>query len=591
MTKIKKTLVIALMVCGLLSMSEAAKAQVVINECYTGVPDWCEIANFGGSTVNIGGWTLIMNDDPTASSVFTFPANTMIASFETIVVSENATNPALPAGTQRFTATTNINWANSGAGSCALNDSSGVGQDYITWLNATNLPTGSPLAPWTGSITSALNSLYRNTTTDSNTTAGWATDSSAGTPGALNTGQVAPPMPPVASFTSNVTNVLPGTSVNFSDTSSGTPSTWAWDLDGDSVVDSNAKNPSFNYTTLGSYDVTLTVTNGLGSDSVTMTNYITVAAAPGIPYTNNFSAALGGEWNLSSTGTGRIRLLTDTPTSPLSGGDALVMDSSVDNSFGINSAELRIDYAATGGGILRYYARETGDEAHSNDGVFISNGVTEVRVVDHDILSSAWQEITVDLNIEAGNAGMVIDANFYLIFRQEDNYTLGTDGVLIDDIRITPPPVPDVGQANSAFATMDLNSGLNLNLRPATVGEKGPFFAAGDTLDFSFSGDPGQAFQLYMGPLNRNHYIYPGHGSLDIGLLPGQNYSDIQIVLDGLGLGIFDYLARTDATGSSSFSVGVSALPLGVIGTFQAAMYNVQPSIVELTAAFEFTVQ
>ena len=48
--------------------------------------------------------------------------------------------------------------------------------------------------------------------------------------------------------------------VQFSDKSTGEIESWAWDFDGDGQVDSGDQNPTFVYTTSGSYDVSLTVT-------------------------------------------------------------------------------------------------------------------------------------------------------------------------------------------------------------------------------------------------------------------------------------------------------------------------------------------
>ena len=48
----------------------------------------------------------------------------------------------------------------------------------------------------------------------------------------------------VANFTSQVIGPL---TVQFTDTSNMQATSWAWDLDGDNLVDSNLQNPSFLY--------------------------------------------------------------------------------------------------------------------------------------------------------------------------------------------------------------------------------------------------------------------------------------------------------------------------------------------------------
>ncbi|MBL8897990.1 MAG: PKD domain-containing protein [Planctomycetes bacterium] len=82
--------------------------------------------------------------------------------------------------------------------------------------------------------------------------------------------------------------------VSFTDTTStsdpGGVTSWSWDLDGDSIIDSNARNPSFTYTRCGYYNVTLTVTDSQHPSSTrTESNFI--VADPQLFVTANFRAA------------------------------------------------------------------------------------------------------------------------------------------------------------------------------------------------------------------------------------------------------------------------------------------------------------
>ena len=67
-----------------------------------------------------------------------------------------------------------------------------------------------------------------------------------------------------------------GTSVTFTDLSTGTPTAWAWDF-GDGTT-SNLQNPTHTYASVGTHDVSLTVTTSSGSDSETKTGFITVTS-------------------------------------------------------------------------------------------------------------------------------------------------------------------------------------------------------------------------------------------------------------------------------------------------------------------------
>lgn len=81
------------------------------------------------------------------------------------------------------------------------------------------------------------------------------------------------PVPPVASFTSNVTTGIIPLSVQFTDTSSGSPKVWNWTF-GDGGT-SYQQNPVHIYETAGMYGVSLNASNSLGSNVTSVPGYIT----------------------------------------------------------------------------------------------------------------------------------------------------------------------------------------------------------------------------------------------------------------------------------------------------------------------------
>jgi PKD repeat protein len=87
---------------------------------------------------------------------------------------------------------------------------------------------------------------------------------------------------PVAGFAASTTIPAVGQTVTFTDQSTKSPTSWAWDFDNNGVVDSTLQNPTHSYSAIGTYTVKLTATNPGGSDTELKTGYITVSAAPAL---------------------------------------------------------------------------------------------------------------------------------------------------------------------------------------------------------------------------------------------------------------------------------------------------------------------
>ncbi|MBW8050960.1 MAG: PKD domain-containing protein [Cytophagales bacterium] len=83
--------------------------------------------------------------------------------------------------------------------------------------------------------------------------------------------------PPVADFNANLTNINQGDIVSFTDISTNITTSWSWSFPGGTPVSSSLQNPTVTYNTPGTYDVTLTVNNNYGSNTLTKPGYITVS--------------------------------------------------------------------------------------------------------------------------------------------------------------------------------------------------------------------------------------------------------------------------------------------------------------------------
>lgn len=125
---------------------------------------------------------------------------------------------------------------------------------------------------------------------------------------------------PVANFTADrVSGMLPVT-VQFNDTSTGFPTEWHWNF-GDRET-SSVQCPNHTYTSAGNYNVSLTVTNIVGNDTVTKSDLITVSVPKAeFDLNHNFVATTTGNTFTPGTYTAnltyRLHAETSTPNATL----------------------------------------------------------------------------------------------------------------------------------------------------------------------------------------------------------------------------------------------------------------------------------
>ncbi len=80
-----------------------------------------------------------------------------------------------------------------------------------------------------------------------------------------------------ANFTADDTNINLGESVNFTDVSTGSPTSWTWTFEGGTPGSHSGQTPPpIQYNTEGTWDVTLVVSDGTDTDTEIKTDYITV---------------------------------------------------------------------------------------------------------------------------------------------------------------------------------------------------------------------------------------------------------------------------------------------------------------------------
>jgi hypothetical protein len=108
--------------------------------------------------------------------------------------------------------------------------------------------------------------------------------------------------PPQAAFNATPTAGCAPLTVDFTDQSTGNITGWNWTF-GDGGT-STLQNPSHQYTTAGSYNVTLNVTTACSSDTETKTNYITVYAGSTADAGNDASISCNGGATIGGSPTG-----------------------------------------------------------------------------------------------------------------------------------------------------------------------------------------------------------------------------------------------------------------------------------------------
>lgn len=107
---------------------------------------------------------------------------------------------------------------------------------------------------------------------------------------------------PVADFSADAVSSCVGGAVQFTDLSTGTPTSWAWTFEGGEPATSEMRNPIVMFPAGGTYDVSLTATQVSGSDDEVKTDMITVHDVPTVSAGDDVNACYGADITLSGSG-------------------------------------------------------------------------------------------------------------------------------------------------------------------------------------------------------------------------------------------------------------------------------------------------
>jgi uncharacterized repeat protein (TIGR03803 family) len=194
----------------------AAHPGIVITEVNPDSPDAVEFTNIGGSTVNIGGWTLHFYDfdtGGTTSKSITIPAGASCAPGQLFRVTEGGT---VPGTFPNYNTGGNLNWT-AGPGSpiaVLVRDASGNIVDFMCadglLASAITSPVTIPVGQWTGAAVSppsnSLHTYLRTGSADTHSSANWTKNTNS--IGMVNSGLVLPF--PAAVFPVSITPTASG---------------------------------------------------------------------------------------------------------------------------------------------------------------------------------------------------------------------------------------------------------------------------------------------------------------------------------------------------------------------------------------------
>lgn len=131
-------------------------------------------------------------------------------------------------------------------------------------------------------------------------------------------GAIANPPLCKAEFNTIKTIVCPGESIQFTDESYNSVSTWSWSFQGGSPSTSNIQNPTVTYHAPGTYEVSLTVNNGGASLTETKSAFITVlSTGVSLPFFEGFEdyntlADSHNKWSVENPGNNAKFEVTNT---------------------------------------------------------------------------------------------------------------------------------------------------------------------------------------------------------------------------------------------------------------------------------------
>lgn len=296
-----------------------------------------------------------------------------------------------------------------------------------------------------------------------------------------NDGYVAVPCTPVAEFSNVDRYICAGTTLTFTDLSwKADVQNWQWSFPGGTPSSSTDQNPVVQYNTPGIYDVTLTASNGSGSNTLTRQGHVIVSPSPAAataPFVEDFenvsTIPSGSDWIVENNGG---NAWTRSNVAAYSGSYAMRLINHSGNPNGqvdvfitpgynlsnITNASMKfkLSFAArstSGTDQLKVFASNNCGELwamrYTESGLNLSTaGLVSSSFIPNN--PSLWREETVNINSVSYNNKPSVRFKF--------QYTQNTgNNIYIDDINIS-------GTSTVGIQDVDFLSTLNISPNPSS---------------------------------------------------------------------------------------------------------------------------
>jgi PKD repeat protein len=321
---------------------------------------------------------------------------------------------------------------------------------------------------------------------------------------------------------STSTNIIcAGDSVTFTDNSwNGNPTSWSWTFPGGSPGTSTDSIPTITYSTPGTYDVSLTVTNGSGSVSETKTAYIIVnhstaqyansiysegfeaAAIPNTDFNVKNLDAASNTWQqtatAAATGTKSVRLMNSA--SYVGHVDELIGPSIDMTQIAGTTPTLTFKVAhaqktSTSADKLQFYVSTNCGESWVLRKALTGASLSTAGVSSASFVPNASQWVTQSVNLN----GYTAQTNLYFMFRFTSD---GGNNIYIDDINIS----------GTTIGVDELENNLNFNIYPNPANENTVIdfsLISKQTVDLKVMDVVGREVStIFNGTLNTGDYKY-----------------------------------------------------------------------------------